>query len=188
MLSVLSVSSAHAAGPWFIRVDGKALSAPVVMRLADNEQLIVAMGDAPAVVLHPDESPAAQSTERRPHLQMALYWDARWATLAQERSVAAARLPAEQADQHGRLYPAACGLDGAIVMDGTFFGVRRLTPAMTAIFERYSIPTRLSDGEAGCKESASIQRRVFLSLAGVAAVVLVALFGPTVVRKLRRAT
>ena len=58
MLSVLSVASAQAAGPWFIRVEGKALSAPVVMGLADNEQLVAAMGDAPATVLHPDESPA----------------------------------------------------------------------------------------------------------------------------------
>ncbi len=131
----------NAAAPWIIIVHGDLLPQRVVMSdWHENNRLMGAI----------DASTQADTTavHQRPYVHLAMFWGPEWANYPRTPE-ALARLRPEQANQHGRFYPAWADSD-ALVLIGSTSGraYRTLGPIAEhglALLERYGVPVRIDE-------------------------------------------
>jgi hypothetical protein len=171
--------AAGAAAPRIVMVTGPGLDQPVFLTdYSENLDLMIAFQRGREIdegrVLDPKE------LQRRPYLELWLFWgENQWEPYVREGRIT--ELRREQANQHGRFYPAFGGRDAVMSLDAP--GSRKATAKLLAIFARHGIPTR---GEAlPAAEETSSSSPPWPWIAGGALVALAAA-GAAAAWKLRR--
>ena len=97
-IALASVTSVGAAAPWVILVTGAQLERPVILaNMDENLQFMLA-------VTQPFSPPTRLAG--RPFYEVAMFWGPEWQKYIADGSTLTALKP-EQANQHGRFYPAA---------------------------------------------------------------------------------
>jgi hypothetical protein len=84
----------------------------------------------------------------RPYVEMAYFWGREWAPDRIERSHTA-KVEPQQANQHGRFYPAYGNAEALVTFDpvpGSGPSKRRITEEGLVILTKYGIPTRMEKG------------------------------------------
>lgn len=124
-----------AAAPRVLLVYGGGLDRPVI--LSDWEENLEFMtGTSDPTDVRPEE------LEGRPYLELALFWGPEWTRYVDEGQPLAALQP-EQANQHGRFYP-AYGERGPVLTLGVVPGpgtlTRRAEPRAAEVLLRHGIP------------------------------------------------
>ncbi len=130
-----------AAAPWIIIVHGDLLPQRVVLPdWHENNRLMSAI----------DVSTPADTTavHQRLYVHLAMFWGPEWANYPRTEE-ALARLRPEQANQHGRFYPAR-GDSDALVLIGLASGRAYTTLGPIAehglaLLERYGVPVRVAE-------------------------------------------
>jgi len=97
-----------------------------------------------AVLQSPDA--AARLVRQRPSLRISLFWGPVWNDYVEKGRPLSALRP-EQADQHGRFYPAWRGKPAVVDLRFAEHGPKRVGQASLAILARYGIPIRLEVAE-----------------------------------------
>lgn len=130
-MAMLFALSAQAAAPNFILVSGKGVAHPVLLaNWNQNLALLSALVAAPRAT-----GAATRELKRRPSLDFAEFWD--WAGRPRPSR-------ADQANQHGRYYPAHARQPAVIVVmvAGAVYP-RLMPPTVLRIFAEHDIPRRL---------------------------------------------
>jgi hypothetical protein len=127
-------TSGALAAPEIIIYHGGALERPIVVAsFAENHTLLLTAG--PHERLRQGTAPPL---EKRPSIDLALFWGIGWRAYAASPAFLASLTPAH-ADQHGKLYPAVPGAY-AIVSIGAITGP--VSDSGLAMLRRHGIPTR----------------------------------------------
>ena len=140
-LSVGPTPIPNAAAPWIIIVHGDLLPQRVVMSdWQENSRLMGAIN-----VSTPADTTAVH---QRPYVHLAMFWGPEWANYPRTTE-ALAQLRPEQANQHGRFYPARADSDALVLIGSTTSRAdTTLGPIAEhglALLERYGVPVRVDE-------------------------------------------
>jgi hypothetical protein len=140
-LATAPLREATVAAPAIIIVHGAPLPQRVVMSDFDENLRLMAAIDV-------SQRSDSSLVEGRGYLGLAMFWGPEWATYPRTPE-ALGRLRPEQANQHGRFYPAQ-GDSPALVLIGPAFGrgyttLGQISESGLAVLARHDIPNRLGE-------------------------------------------
>ncbi len=121
---------ASAAAPRLVMISGGSLSHPIILDDWDeNLTLMTAASESAGL--------AALDLASRPSFQVAYFWGPTWADYVAAGNPIQALRP-EDANQHGRFYPAFGSARPLLTFEGS---VRALSPEGVAVLARHGVPT-----------------------------------------------
>lgn len=138
LIGTALVSPVLAAAPRIIMIYGPPLAQPIVLSdWVENGRFMGSITEGSNIT--------SEELTGRPYLELAFFWGAEWDQYVKEGKPLAALRP-EQANQHGRFYPAFNHAASVVRFDsipGPGPLTRRIDLTGIEILARYGIPTRL---------------------------------------------
>lgn len=171
----------YAAAPRLMMIYGGTLVRPIILSdWQENGRLLAAITEEVKVI--------SEELAQRPNFQVALFWGPEWAQYMEEGNSPRTLRP-EQANQHGRFYPAFGDGDPIFRFDsipGPGPLTRKVKPEGIEILSHYGVPVQVMSGASDTTPSQNVGIWIIGDLAVLLIVVVIATLARRRAGKLQR--